>query len=45
MRVCGKFLINKAYVISNVGFDDIDDDATRWLRILIRICIYTYIIQ
>ena len=29
-------------MISNVGFTDIDDDATRWLRILIHI--YTHIL-
>ena len=27
-------------MISNVGFNDINDDATRWLRILIHIYIH-----
>ena len=43
MRDCGKFSINKTYVISNVGFDDINDDATRWLHTLIHIYVYIYI--
>ena len=31
-------------MISNVGFDDIDDDVTRWLRTLIHIYVYIHIL-